>query len=124
MILCTPFFSATAQSEIFGHWKVSCYLERIQGGSITFCGICATSKNDNLKFKINDFELEINEQNIKIIIDGKTTNSNYTWDRNIDAITFEYEKTNYTFKVLRSSSDSNYILKENSCGGMLLLSKK
>ncbi len=124
LILTLPFYAAYGQSEIYGRWNASCIFERNQNGSLTSSGLCPLSIKENNKLEINDFEFEISEQNIKIIINGKTTSVKYTLEGSVDAISFQYEKNLYIFKILRSTSVSNFILKDINCGGLLLLSKK
>ncbi len=122
LVLSLGQLSAFGQAEIFGRYKVACFLERNQNGSLAICSICPT-KLDNNQLKISDFELEINNQFVKITIDGKSTNVTYTWNSKIDAITFEFEKSKYTFKVLKGSDSSQIMLKESNCDGMLMLNK-
>lgn len=124
LILSLSFTNTYGQQEIFGQWKVSCFLERNPNGSLAICGLCPTSIMDGHSLQIKDFELELDEQLVQITINGKTTGVKYTWDRSIDAISFAHEKTQYTFKVLRSSSPVNYIWKDNNCGGVFLLTRK
>lgn len=115
-------FTTFGQTEIFGHWKAGCYLERNGDGSLTACSICPTSLKNN-QLELSEFELEINNLTIKITMDGKSTSTTYKWDGKLEIISFEYEKTKFSFKVLRGSSDKKIILKENKCGGVLLLTK-
>lgn len=122
LILSCSYLTTFGQAEIFGHWKASCYLERKLDGSLAICGLCPTKLEKN-QVEINDFELEISNQMLKIIVDGKSTNITYSWDSKADAISFEYEKSKYTFNVLKGTSTNSYILKNNSPGGVLLLTK-
>lgn len=122
LILSFSFLTSFGQTEILGHWKVSCYLERSQDGSLTVCSICPTLLENN-KITIDEFELDISNQFLKINVHGNSSNLAYTWDSKMDIISFEYDKSKYSFKVLRSTSASSCILKDNSCGGLLMLTK-
>lgn len=122
MILSCSALSSFGQNILFGHWKVDCFIERKPDGSVAVCSICPV-KLENNTGKINGFELEMSEQNLKIMDGTKTTSLTYTWDSKLETISFEYEKTNYTFYVLKGTSPGSFILKNNSPGGILLLTK-
>ena len=123
-ILTLPFLNVYGQSDLFGTWKASCFLERNSNGSLAICGICPTKISDNPHdLNIKEFELEINDKQLSITVDGKTTFARYKWDKTLEAISFEFEKSPYSFKVLRGIKASTIILKETNCG-LILLNKQ
>ena len=72
---------------------------------------------------INDFEMTVDKNEIKINIDGKITPLKYSWDEDLQSIGFQYKDTKYNFKVL-SSGQSDFRVLKNPDGQIVMLTKK
>ncbi len=122
VMLTLGYLTSYCQPKFSGHWKVSCYLERNTDGSLDFCGICPLILGKT-QMDIQNFEMVVDNDKIQIMMDKDTTHVSYTWDSKLDAISFEFKKTLYTYKILRGTSTDQYILKDKGCGGLMLLNR-
>jgi hypothetical protein len=114
-------FNSFAQSDYYGKWHATCFLERTVEAHLSYCGICPVKIDETTNsLNIDEFEIAIDAKTIQITAPGKAVStSTYTYNPKLDALTFDYEKTSYTFKVLRSTQSSFIILKSD-CGQFLL----
>lgn len=117
-----PVLNSFGQSELFGKWNASCPLERTEGASVKFCGLCPAEKRDNSSVTIHDFEMTIGKEDIIFEMGDVTTTEKCTWDKDLHVIGFQYLQKMYSFSVLATEEDDLHILK-NSDGLILLLTK-
>jgi len=121
IFILLSFTHLKAQSNLFGKWKVSCAIERTSGSSIKSCGICPNKLVEGMAM-INDFEMEISKDFIKINTETKGTEIPYKWKAETDAIEFNYNKTNYIFKVLMLNDPDQQVFKD-AIGNILVLKR-
>ena len=112
---------ATAQSEIYGTWTGYCTLEKTTISSICACGICSTKKIDDATVQFKNIEIIITEKTIKL---GNNAPVEYKWDKDTDSVTFQYEKSEESFKILASAVQNTLIWKDPKSGCILILLKK
>lgn len=122
-LLTFIFQTSFGQSNLFGTWIASCPLEKTDAASAKFCGLCPTVQKDKSSMDINDFEMTVDKNEIKLKIDGKTTPLKYSWDEDLQSIGFQYKDTKYSFKVL-SGGQSNFRVLKNPDGQIVMLTKK
>src|SRR4051812_41192296 len=111
-----------AQSRIFGAWKASCPLERTSISSMSYCDLCPSLSKDNA-MNVSNFEMNIDKNEMKIVMESETTSIKYKWDKETEALLFSFKNKNYEFKVLYTEFDQPLILKDKS-GNILVLTKK
>lgn len=121
ILILLSFTHLKAQSNLFGKWNVNCAIERTSGASIKSCGICPNKIVEGMAM-INDFEMEISKDYIKINTETKGTEIPYKWKAETDAIEFNYNKTNYSFKVLMLNDPDQQVFKDAS-GSILVLKR-
>lgn len=112
-----------AQSNLYGTWKVSCTSKQISTSSAQFCALCPIKQTDGSSLEVNDFEMTINEAEIKLTIDSVVTPVKYKWNKKSQTILFEYKTNSYEFTLLPSKTDNQKTLKEKS-GTLITLYKK
>lgn len=115
-------FSSFGQSELFGDWKVSCPAEYKDKATIAFCSLCPTVQ-ENASVLMDDFEMEINKDEIKLNMKYSSTPVKYKWEDKTKSIEFAYNKTTYKFNTLVTDKSNLLILKDKD-GLILLLQRK
>lgn len=110
-----------AQSDLFGKWRVNCAIERTSEASIKVCGICPNKIVEGIAM-IDDFEMEISKDLIKITAESKGSEIPYKWNAKTDSIEFTYNKTNFSFKVLMLNDPDQQVFKDAN-GSILVLKR-
>ena len=121
-LLTLMFQLSFGQKSLFGTWTVSCPLEKTDAASVKFCGLCPTVQKGN-SMDINDFEMTVDKDEIKINIDNKITPVKYIWKEDLETIEFQYKDLKCKFVVLSNSQNNIRILKSAE-GNIITLEKK
>ena len=111
------------QKELFGTWKVNCPMEKVDVASVKYCGLCPTSQKDKSSITVNEFEMEIDQIEIKLIMNNVKTAVQYKWNEDIYTIEFNFKEIKYKFKVLWTNEDNMRILKTDD-GQLMVLRKR
>ncbi|MES2779522.1 MAG: hypothetical protein V4651_06440 [Bacteroidota bacterium] len=109
------------QSMLYGTWKVNCPFEKKDASSGTVCSICPSTIK-NVSFSILPFDMIIDKTSLTIKTDSETTSLTYNWKNDVDALEFQYKKTDYSFKVLNIGAGGHYLLKDTN-GCIIILTK-
>ena len=111
-----------AQSQVYGSWTVSCLVEKTSIASIKACGICETGRKDQSCINIEDFEMEINKDELTILQSQKKEILKYSYDSNLDVIKFIYKGIEYKFTIIQTYDKGSLLLKNEDC--LILYLKK
>ena len=111
------------QNELLSTWQVSCPMEKVNGASGKFCGLCPMNQKDINSMTISDFEMTVDKEEIKFNMGNIKSSAKYILDNDLNAIRFKYNGIDYTFKVLLSSNNDFIVLK-NTDGLIVTLVKK
>lgn len=116
-------FSVFGQKQLFGRWVVSCPIEYTSKSSIKLCDICSAQSKTTSGVTINNVEIEFISKMLKYKSDSDSITTNYSWDDELNVIEFKLKEKMYKFKVLYTSDNKEFVLKDND-GFVILLKKK
>lgn len=120
LLIASNYTKAQVVEHITGDWEGECLIERIDQASVKLCDICPKVLEDNtlsissltISFKDGIYTIGADKQIGKYKVDSKT-----------DVISFNYNKHDYVFKILASTSTKDIVLRAED-GSVLLLRKK
>jgi hypothetical protein len=116
-------FVSFGQNSIQGNWTGYCVVEHTNKASIAFCDLCPYEISENsTELSLNKFDVVFDNDTLKIIIDNKTTKTNYHYNKEVKTIDFKLNEKDYKFKILTvmgTSSGKMLIMKDND--DMLIL---
>jgi len=85
------------------------------------CGLCPTTKDDNSTLSFGNLDITINDKTIKL---GDGLPVNYTWNNDLNSITFQYKINEESFRVLLSAANNTLLWKDPKSVCIIILQKK
>lgn len=123
-LLCFAFLSASAQSEVYGKWKASCFFERADNGSLMSCNLCDMEMIDEGKsMMIQSFDIEFSVGELIITKSGVSEKTDFQWNDKGDVISFAYKGKTYQLKLLQCTNANQKILKVGQENQIILLER-
>lgn len=124
LLLITASLSTQAQtlsSKIYGDWKATCVLEKIDTNTVDVCPICPYEPEDSKTLRTITFNF--GNEELVLITPTSSTTVPIQYNEKLEHLVFIYNGSSYDFSVLYVDVLSKIILKSQN-GNILYLERK